>query len=163
MTDAIQRYFLAEKIGGQVAVSIGVAACSVGGGVMLSAGAPFYTGLAIPLVVVGIIQIMVGATVARRSDFQAMDLEKLLDESPAEFRSLESPRMAAVLRNFIRLKWGEVAFITVGLAVILVNDNPTFPKGLGAGLFAQGLISLVFDFFAEKRAKVYANFINKIA
>jgi hypothetical protein len=161
MNNPIQSYFQAEKIGGQVLASIGIAACSVGGGVMLSAGAPFYAGLSVPLVVVGIVQIMTGATVARRSDLQARDMEELLDESAEEFRLAESKRMDAVLRNFVRLKWVEVAFIVVGLAIILVNDSRNFTKGLGAGLFAQGLVSLVFDFFAEKRGKAYAEFVNR--
>lgn len=141
-------------------LSIGITACSVGGGVMLSAGAPFYTGLAIPLTLIGIVQIMAGASVARRSDLQARDLEQLLEESPAEFRTKESGRMEAVLRNFIRLKWAEVAFMVNGLVIILVSDSPNFTKGLGAGLFAQGLVSLIFDFFAEKRGKAYATFVN---
>jgi hypothetical protein len=88
-------------------------------------------------------------------------MEELLDESAEEFRLAESKRMDAVLRNFVRLKWVEVAFIVVGLAIILVNDSLNFTKGLGAGLFAQGLVSLVFDFFAEKRGKAYAEFVNR--
>lgn len=161
MKDAIRIYFQAEKIGGQLAASIGIAACSVGGGVMLSAGAPFYTGLSIPLVLIGIVQIMTGATIARRSDLQARDLEQLLEESPDEFHSQETQRMEAVMRNFLRLKWAEAAFIVVGLAIILVNDTLSFTKGLGAGLFAQGVVSLVFDFFAEKRGKTYAAVVSR--
>lgn len=156
----IGAYFQAEKLGGQIALSVGILACSVGGGVMLGAGAPFYTGLAIPLVIIGFVQIMVGATVARRSDYQAEDLEKLLKNSPKDFREQELKRMEIVLRNFIRIKWVEVAFIVVGLAIILLNQEANFTKGLGAGLFAQGTIMLLFDFFAEKRGKEYAAFVN---
>ncbi|MFN0177125.1 MAG: hypothetical protein ACKVU0_20960 [Saprospiraceae bacterium] len=156
----IQSYFQAEKLGGFIAMAIGIAACAIGGGVLLSAGAPFYTGLSIPLVVIGIVQIMVGATVARRSDFQADDLEKLRADSPAEFRKLESARMEAVLRNFVRIKWLEAGFIVLGLAIILLNKEVNFTKGLGAGLLAQGSIMLLFDFFAEKRGKEYAAFVN---
>ena len=156
----IQSYFQAEKQGGFIALAIGIAACSVGGGVFLSAGAPFYTGLAIPLVLVGIVQMMVGANVARRSDLQADDLEKLLAESPAEFRQLEAPRMAAVFSAFVRIKWAEVAFIVVGLAIILLNSELNCTKGLGAGLFAQGSIILCFDFFAKKSGKQYSAFVN---
>lgn len=155
----IQTYFQAEKTGGQLAMAIGIVACSIGGGVMLSAGAPFYTGLAIPLVIIGMVQIMVGATVARRSDLQADDLEKLHKESPAVFRNQETQRMEPIMRNFIRIKWVEVAFIVLGLAIILLNQSPNFTKGLGAGLFAQGAIMLGFDFFAEKRAKEYLAFV----
>ncbi len=155
----IQTYFQAEKYGGFWSMAIGIVACSVGGGIMLSAGAPFYTGLAIPLVVIGIVQIMVGARVARRSDLQADDLVKLYRDSPAEFRRLEGSRMQNVLRNFVRFKWAEVAFIVLGLAIILVNKDLNFTKGLGVGLFAQGAIMLFFDFFAEKRGKAYAEFV----
>lgn len=156
----ISTYFQAEKLGGQIALAVGILACSIGGGVMLGTGAPFYTGLAIPLVIIGFVQIMVGATVARRSDYQAEDLEKLFNNSPKEFREQESKRMELILRNFIRIKWVEVAFIVVGLAIILLNQEANFTKGLGAGLFAQGAIMLLFDFFAEKRGKEYAAFVN---
>lgn len=140
---------------------IGIVACSVGGMVMLGAGAPFYTGFAIPLAVIGIIQLMVGATVARRSDLQADELEKLLGESPTEFRELEQPRMTKVMRNFVRYKWAELVCILAGLALILLNPVTTFSKGLGAGLFAQGIVLLVFDYFAEKRGREYAAFVNQ--
>jgi len=155
----IQSYFQAEKQGGFIAMAIGITACAIGGGVLLSAGAPFYTGLSIPLVVIGIIQIMVGATVARRSDLQADDLEKLRAESPAEFRRLESARMEVVLRNFVRIKWVEVAFIVLGLAIILLNNEFNFTKGLGAGLLGQGVFMLLFDFLAEKRGRAYEEYV----
>lgn len=156
----IETYFQAEKKGGFFLMAIGIIASAIGGGMLLSAAAPFYTGLAVPLAVVGFAQVMVGAIVARRSDFQAEDLRKLLRESPAEFRQLELPRMTTVLRNFVRIKWIEVAFIVLGLAVILLNESLNFPKGLGAGLLVQGLLMLIFDFFAEKRGKEYFAFVN---
>jgi len=155
----ILSYFLAEKQGGFIAMAIGIAACAVGGGVLLSAGAPFYTGLSIPLVVIGIVQIMTGASVARRSDFQADDLEKLRADSPAEFRRLESSRMEVVLRNFVRIKWLEVVFIVLGFAILLLNQELNFTKGLGVGLLSQGVVMLLFDIFAEKRGRAYEEFV----
>jgi hypothetical protein len=157
----IQSYFQAEKKGGFIAMAIGILACAVGGGVLLSAGAPFYTGISVPLVVIGFFQIVVGATVARRSDFQADDLEKLLAESPAEFQALESPRMAVVMRNFVLLKWVEVGFMALGLVLILLNQEANFPKGLGVGLLIQGFLMLLFDLSAEKRGKKYLAFVQK--
>ena len=155
----IQSYFQAEKRGGFIAMAIGITACAVGGCILLSAGAPFYTGLSIPLVVIGFVQIMVGATVARRSDFQADDLEKLWAESSAEFRRLESSRMEVVLRNFVRIKWVEIVFIVLGLTMILLNPAFNFTKGLGVGLLGQGGFMLLFDFLAEKRGRAYEAFV----
>lgn len=155
----IQSYFQAEKIGGFVAMAIGIAACAVGAAVLLKAGSPFYTGFCIPLTFIGFIQIMVGATVARRSDLQSEDLQKLVMISPAEFRALESPRMATVMQKLVTIKWVELAVIAVGLALVLLIPIDNFPRGLGAGLLVQGVIMLVFDFFAEKRGKSYAAFV----
>lgn len=157
----IQSYFQAEKKGGFIAMIVGIVACAVGGGVLLSAGAPFYTGISIPLVVIGFFQIIAGAVVARRSDFQADDLEKMLAESPTEFQALESPRMTIVMRNFVLLKWVEIAFIALGLVLILLNQETNFPKGLGVGLLVQGLFMLLFDLIAEKRGEKYLAFVQK--
>ena len=157
----IQSYFQAEKQGGFIAMAIGILACSVGGGILFSAGSPFYTGLAIPLLLIGFAQIVIGATVARQSDFQAADLDKLYSESPKAFRELEAPRMETVLRNFVRIKWVEIAFIVIGLVIILLDQEINFTKGLGAGLFGQGIVMLLFDYFGEKRGKEYAAFVQR--
>lgn len=157
----IYAYFQAEKTAGQAALAIGIVAGSLGGGVLLSAGAPFYTGLAIPLVLIGMVQVMVGATLARRSDRQAEDLEKLRTDSPSEFRAAEAPRMAKVLRNFVMIKRIELALNAAGLLLILLNNDLNFSKGLGAGLFAQSAVMLVFDVLAERRGKAYAAFVDK--
>lgn len=157
----IKSYFQAERNGGFFALTIGLVASTIGGAIFLGAGAPFYTGLAVPLVLIGIVQVMVGTTIARRSDRQADDLEKLLRESPTAFREQEGTRMATVLRSFVVYKWVEISFITAGLIAILMNPEINFSKGLGAGLFAQGSIMLLFDFFAEKRAKAYAEYVGE--
>jgi hypothetical protein len=155
----IPSYFQAEKTGGQTALAIGILSCTVAGGIFLSAGAPFYTGLAIPLVLFGIVEVMVGASLTRRSDLQAMDLEKLLAESPAEFKKTESSRMAGVMRRFTMFKKAEMACAVIGLALILANQEAGFLKGLGAGLLAQGMILLIFDGFAERRGEAYRSYV----
>lgn len=157
----IQTYFQAEKQAGQTALAIGILACSVGGAILLKAGAPFYTGLALPLVLVGIAQVIVGATLTRRSEAQATDLEKLLESSPSEFQQTEQPRMEKVMRSFLIFKWAEIAGAVTGLAMILLNSELNFSKGLGAGLLAQSLILFVFDYFAEKRGRAYLEFVVK--
>lgn len=157
----IQSYFQAEKRGGYVALAIGIFTCYMGGSFLLKAAAPFYIGMAIPLILIGIVQIAVGATIARRSDRQADDLEKLLAEEPAEFARQETPRMAVVMRRFVVYRWVEIGLLLAGLVLILLNRDPGFWKGMGAGLTAQSVIMLVFDFFAEKRGRAYSTFIRK--
>jgi hypothetical protein len=158
----INAYFQSEKTGGQTALAIGILSCTVAGGIFLSAGAPFYTGLAIPLVLFGIVEVMVGASLTRRSDLQAMDLEKLLAESPAEFKETESSRMTGVMKRFNMFKKAEMACAALGLALILANREAGFLKGLGAGLLAQGLTLLVFDWFAARRGEAYLRYVKAL-
>jgi hypothetical protein len=131
----------------------------LGGCFFLSAAPPFYIGLAIPLIFIGIVQMTVGATIARRTDRQAEDLEKLLAEDPSEFSRQEMPRMASVMRSFVVYRWAEISIAAVGLVLILLNQEVNFWKGLGAGKLAQAMIMLVFDFFAEKRGHQYSAFV----
>ena len=157
----IQSYFHAEKQGGFIALSIGIFTCFLGGCFFLKPAAPFYIGMAIPLTLIGIVQMAVGTTVSRRSDRQAEDLEKLLSEDSAEFSRQEAPRMAAVMRSFVLYRWVEIGIVAMGLILILLNREVNFWKGLGAGMFAQAVIMLLFDFFAEKRGRAYSTFIQE--
>jgi hypothetical protein len=158
----IQSYFETEKKAAFIALAIGLVACSVGSGFFISAKPPFYAGLALALVAIGVIQVIVGTSVARRSDFQILDLQKLLSDAPEDFVQLESSRMEKVMRNFRLFKWIEIALILIGLILFFLNDELVFSKGLGAGLFTQATIMLVFDFFAEKRGKEYASYVQEM-
>jgi len=157
----LHTYFDAEKRSSYWLLAIGLAACWFGGAMCIGARPPFYVGLAIPMIAMGIVQIMVGSTVARRTDRQVEDLEKLLSDSPAEFVRTESPRMAAVMRNFVVFRWGEIGFIVVGLVLILLNPELNLWKGIGVGLLAEGALMLVADYFAKKRAQDYSAFVQR--
>lgn len=158
----IPSYFASEKKAAFVACTIGLVACTCGFYFLIGAMPPFYTGLAIPLVILGIIQVVTGAFIARRSDMQAYDLQKMLGEDPDEFVSLESPRMGKVMRNFVLLRWVEGAIIVVGIALVLFSTGLVFTMGLGLGLCFEGIMMLVFDYFAEKRGEKYATFVDGV-
>ena len=163
MTSALQTYFQAEKKESMLFAAIGILACWVGAALFLKAAAPFYIGLAVPLLLVGIIQIVVGTTVTRRTDQQLDDLERLLGEEPAQFRQAESPRMAKVMRNFVIIRWVEIAVIAIGALLFAWQRELLFAKGLGLGMFGQGIIMLIADYFAEKRGHIYRTFIEQLA
>ncbi len=163
MTPALQTYFQAEKKASMLFVTIGILACWVGAALFMKAAAPFYIGLAIPLLAVGIIQIIVGTTVTRRTDQQLDDLERLLTEEPAQFRPSESPRMAKVMRNFVTIRWVEIAIIVIGALLFAWQREMLFLKGLGIGMFGQGLVMLIADYFAEKRGHIYRTFLEQPA
>ena len=158
----IQSYFASEKKGGYLALSIGLISCTIGFSFLLSAMPPFYVGLAIPLILFGGVELFAGATVARRRDFQAYDLQKLLGNDPEEFVSTESPRMGKVMRTFVILRWLEGVAVVIGVILILVAQDMVFTMGLGLGMLVHGAIMLVFDYFAEKRAAKYSLFVDTV-
>lgn len=158
----IKSYFQAEKTAGQTLLAIGISTCAVAGGIFLSAGAPFYTGLAVPLALLGIVEVMAGTALARRSDLQNMTLEKMLTESPADFKETESSRMADAIKRLALFKKAEIACAAVGLVLILTNRETVFFKGLGVGLFAQSLTLLIFDWLAERRGRAYKSYVDNL-
>jgi len=158
----VQSYFESEKKAAFVLLALGLLACSVASGFFISAQPPFYMGLALPLAAIGVYEVIVGTNLARSSDFQAFDLQKLLSSDLKAFVQLEAPRMEKVMGNFRVFKWGEIVFIIIGLTLFFLNKEPVFSKGLGAGLFTQAAIMLVFDFFAEKRGAEYTAFVQGI-
>lgn len=163
MTAALQTYFQAEKKAGMLFMAVGIAACWVAGMLFMKAAAPFYVGMALPLLLVGIIQIAVGTTLTRRKDQQLDDLEKLLAADPAEFRQEELPRLAKVMRNFVVIRRVELGMVALGILLFVWQQEWLFSKGLGLGLVVQGATMLLADYFAEKRARVYQTFVAAIA
>ncbi len=162
MTPALQIYFQAEKRAAMFFLAIGILACWSGSVLFMRAAAPFYIGIALPLLAFGIFQIIVGTTVLRRTDLQVDDLERLLADEPVGFRQQEQPRMDKVIRNFSLLRWARIAMIVVGILLFIGQQDPVISKGLGLGLTIQGAIMLIADYFAEKRAKIYQSFIATI-
>ncbi len=157
----IQDYFNAEKKAAFFALAVGLIACSVASAIFISARPPFYSGLALALLLIGVIQMVVGVTLARRSDFQAEELEATYSKVPVEFVQTELPRMQEVLLRFNRYKWIEIGVLVLGLVLFFLNREPVFSKGLGLGLIVQAFFMLIFDYFAEKRARRYLDFIQK--
>ena len=162
MTPALQIYFQAEKKAGILFTALGILACWIGAALFMKAAAPFYIGLALPILAAGIIQLVVGTTVTRRTDEQLDDLERLLATAPAEFRQTEIARLATVMRNFSTFRRIELALVVIGIFLYVWQQEFLFSKGLGLGLLVQGLIMLVADYFAEKRGRIYQEFVATI-
>ncbi len=155
-------YFSGEKRGCYWMLAIGILACAVSSTVLMRIQDPFMIGLAIPLFVVGVIEMVVGTIVLRRTDEQMDDLEKLLATNPAQFIAAETPRMEQAMRSFARYRWVEIAALLAGITLAILNADPNFWKGLGIGLFTQGAITGMVDYFATKRGRIYQTFIKGV-
>ena len=126
----------------------------------------FFKGAAIPLLAIGLIQMVVGYSVYSRTDKQKKDIAYNIGIEPVSFvKQTELPRMEKVMTNFVIYRWVEIAFIITGLVLIFLfksNPDKSFWYGLGIALFIQATIMLGADYFAEKRGKVYTEELQKI-
>jgi len=164
----IYRYFSGEKqesllflIVGIVAILLAVTFCF-----FIKTNPSFYKGAAIPLLAIGLIQMVVGYSVYSRTDKQQKDIAYNMGMEPVNYiKHTELPRMKTVMKNFVIYRWVEIAVIITGLILIFLfrlKTDKTFWYGFGVALAIQAVIMLSADYFAEKRGEIYTNELQKI-
>ena len=164
----IYKYFLAEKQAAVWILIVGVIAVilSLIFWFFIKNNPSFFKGAAIPLMVLGLLQMVVGYSVYSRTDKQKADIAYKIGMEPVSFvKSTELPRMQKVMKRFEILKWAEIVlFITALVLIFLFRSNPAkaFWFGFGVTLAIQITILFSLDFFAEKRGAIYTNELQKI-
>lgn len=154
----IEKYFNAEKQESLLFLIIGIAAIITAIIFFFVLKKDIFKGAALPLLLIGIIQTVVGYAVYARSDSDRVRIVYAYDMSPGDLKQKEIPRMKTVNRNFVIYRWTEIALAIAGIVCILLfknNIDKSFWYGLGITLLLQSLIMLAADYFAEKRALQY--------
>jgi hypothetical protein len=160
MQEQLVRYFGAEKAESWLFILAGVVA--VGVSVWLLRTGSSYRGMAYPLIAVGLIQLVVGGTVAFRTDTQVAALVQQLAASPEAFQTAEVPRMETVMRNFTLYKVVELVLLLTGVALTVAFRRKELVYGIGVGLVMQASLMLVLDLFAEKRGDEYLTAVREL-
>ena len=164
----IYRYFTGEKQESLLFLIVGIVAVmlAVVFWFFIKSNPNFFKGAAIPLLAIGLIQMVVGYSVYSRTDKQKADIAYNIGMEPVNYvKQTEIPRMKTVMRNFVIYRWIEITLIIAGLVLIfLFRSNPdrSFWFGFGVTLAIQAAIMLGADYFAEKRGKVYTSELQKI-
>ena len=164
----IYKYFIAEKQESLLFLIVGIVAVllAIVFWFFIKSNPNFFKGAAIPLLAIGIIQIVVGYSVYNRTDKQKANIAYNIGmEAVAYVKQTEQPRMKTVMKNFIIYRWVEITFIIAGLVLIFLfrsNPDKSFWYGFGVALAIQAIIMLGADYFAEKRGKVYTDELQKI-
>lgn len=153
--DGISAYFAAERAESLLFIAVGAAALAAAAYVLITRRAAFYRGMAVPLVLVGLIQLVVGSTVFVRSPQDDARVHAALQADRAHIRTVELPRMKVVQRNFVVYRWVEIGLLLAGAALFAFAARGTAARGAGAGLALQAGLMLALDFFAERRADAY--------
>src|SRR5688572_31427095 len=73
----IKTYFTAEKSESLIFIAFGILTISFSAYALLKWGETFHKGFSIPLILIGLIQVVIGGTVYFRTDKQVSDLEIL--------------------------------------------------------------------------------------
>ena len=154
----IEKYFTAEKSESLLFVIIGISAIVLAVIFFFFLKTNFYKGMAVPLLLIALIQITVGYSVYKRSDDDRKRNTYAYDLNPSDLKNKEIPRMEKVNRNFVLYRWIEIVLLIAGTVMIFLyrsNPDKLFWYGLGIGLAMQAALMLGADYFAEARAKVY--------
>jgi len=166
--DFMHKYFAAEKQESFWFMLIGLTAivlatCFL---IFVKTNTPFFRGVAIPFIVLGLLQAIVGYTVYARTDKQRNHIAYKMGMEPARFiQSEELPRMKKVMKNFALYKWLEIAFAVAGIVLILcfrTNEMKQSWYGLGIALLFQSLLLLAGDFIAAKRGGAYVRGLERV-
>ena len=153
-----EAYFIAEKQESLLFLIIGAIAIVTALVFWFGIKSPLLKGVAIPLLLVGLIQTVVGYTVYSRSDAQRKDIVYKMDLNPEAIQHQELPRMEKVMRSFVIYRWVEIALLIAGLVLIILyknNNTKAMLLGVGIGLAIQSVLMLGADYFAEKRGADY--------
>lgn len=159
----IEKYFVAEKQESLLFLIIGIAAVLTAAGLLAFTRSLYFKGAAIPLIVIGVIQITVGYSVYKRSDDDRSRNVYAYDMNPGDFKTKELPRMELVNKNFVIYRWVEMLLAFAGIFILFYftsDASKVFVTGIGLTLTIQSLLMLGADYFAEKRAKNYTEGIH---
>lgn len=156
----IEKYFLAEKQESILFIFVGIVAVVLAGLFFFLSRSSFYKGAALPLLLLGILQLSAGITVYKRSDDDRVRNVYAYDMNPGQLKSEELPRMQKVNRNFVVYRWLEILLLLAGIGLLVYfRSKPAgqFWFGLGLTLAIEAAIMLGADYVAGQRAEVYTN------
>ena len=114
--DQIRKYFRAERAESLLFLLVGVV--TVGSAVrwgFSSGTGPFFRGMAWPLGLVGVIQLVVGSTIFFRTPSDIRRMERYLASDPGKVQTEEIPRMEKVMQNFVSYRWTEITLMAAGV------------------------------------------------
>jgi hypothetical protein len=156
------KYFTGERLESFLFFGLGVAGVALAIFFFFSLKSSFFKGMAIPVILVSILEIIVGLTIIDRSPKDIMRVESYLSESREMIKKVEIPRMEKVMENFVIFRYAEIILIIAGILLMYGFKHNLLWNGIGVGLFIQSSIVLLLDFFAERRGEIYLSYLRSL-
>ncbi len=163
-TRYIVEYFKGEKQESFIFIAAGLVAMALAYYGFMIADDTLYFGAAVPLAGIGLIELIVGGSIATKTNEQIKALLETRESSPSTFKSYELSRMEDVMKNFRIYRTIEQVFFIVGLLFMvlgLTDRISRYMAGVGIGLMLQSSVMLFLDLFAELRGKEYIRRLSK--
>jgi len=160
--NSIVKYFDGEKAESYIFILIGVIAFTMALYFLIAFKTSFWKGVAIPFIIVALLEFIVGYTIVTRSSKDSIRVQTYITNEPLKIQIDEIPRMEKVLSNFVIYRYVEIGLIIFGIAFMYSSMNDTFWRGIGLGLFIQASIVLSLDFFAERRGHIYIEYLKEL-
>jgi hypothetical protein len=154
-----EKYFTAEKTESVLFLLIGLAALIIASYYLIKIKQPFFNGLSYSIIMVALIQLAVGSSVYLRSFKDLQRVDNFLLQEISKIKTVEIPRMEAVMKNFVIYRWVEFFLIIIGLLFYFYFPAYNVWKGVGLGLIIQSSLMLGLDYFAESRGKIYMDYL----
>jgi hypothetical protein len=151
----VKVYFNMEKAASFLFMAIGTGSTLFSLYSWLMLKKTFYSGIAFPFLLFGVVAIAVGVTVYLRTPKDIERVENFLVLEPEKILTEEIPRMEAVMRSFLKIRYAELFLMAVGIVLMYYAGQSQLVKGIGFGLFFQCATLLSADYFAERRAGQY--------
>lgn len=160
--NSVVKYFNGEKAESYIFILIGVIALAMALYFFFALKTSFWKGVAIPFIIVALLEFIVGYTIVTRSSKDIIRVQTYITNEPQKIQIDEIPRMEKVLSNFVIYRYVEIALIILGIVLMYSSMNDTFWRGIGLGLFIQASIVLSLDFFAERRGHNYIVYLQEL-
>lgn len=166
----IEQYFLSEKNAGLILTIAGLAAIIAAICFLIFVKTNTYKGIAIPLILLGIAQLVMGYSPYSKSDKHRIDNVYAFDMNPGKLKTEELPRIHKMLGS-VKLFLGiELAVLVAGIVLILMNKQEAYNisskalwLGIGIGLAIQAFTFFSVDIYVLKYAKSYASELEQFA
>jgi hypothetical protein len=158
----VVKYFNGEKAESYIFIFIGVIAFAMALYFIFTLKTSFWKGVAIPFILVALLEFIVGYTIVTRSSKDIIRVQTYITNESQKIQIDEIPRMEKVLSNFVIYRYVEIALILLGIVLMYSSMNDTFWRGIGLGLFIQASIVLCLDFFAERRGHIYIVYLQEL-
>jgi len=158
----IVKYFTGEKMESLLFLGMGIIGVAIAIFLFFVLKTSFFKGIAIPFLMVSILEIIVGVTIVNRSPKDIIRVESYLTDNSKMIQTTEIPRIEKVMKNFVIFRYIEITLIILGIILMYRFRHNLLWNGIGLGLFIQSSIVLILDFFAERRGHVYLTYLRSL-